>query len=69
MERSDEAEAGGEVVRESVDEKQAEGVARGEGERVRLVLVEALQVGGTERPVVVQPPQGQGVGAPLPAGQ
>ena len=49
--------------------KREEGERSGEGERVKLVLVEGVQVGGKDKPVVVQPPQGQGTGAPLPGGQ
>ena len=50
-------------------------VALGVGVRVALgvgvsvALGVAVQVGARLRPVVAQPPQGQGVGAPLPAGQ
>jgi hypothetical protein len=48
----------------------AEPLRRVLGDALRRALTEALQVGGgRERPVVVQPAQGQGVGAPLPAGQ
>ena len=32
-------------------------------------LGEGMQGGGTEKPVVVQPPQGQVIGASLPSGQ
>ena len=52
-------------------------VGEGEGARValrcgvalRCALAEGEQVGAAARPVVVQPPQGQSVGAALPAGQ
>ena len=39
------------------------------GEALRCALAEGEQVGAAARPVAVQPPQGQAVGAPLPAGQ
>ena len=62
--------AGGEAeLFKGVGVKRVEGERSGEGERVKLVLVEGVQVGGRDKPVVVQPPQGQGMGAPLPGGQ
>ena len=36
---------------------------------LRRALAEGEQEGASDRPVVVQPPQGQGMGTPLPAGQ
>ena len=70
-----EGEREGGSVGERVEEKEGEWellrvatrvVARGEG----LPLGETLQVSGTARPALsLQPPQGQGMAAPLPAGQ
>jgi len=68
-ERRGEELAGGEAELKGVGVKRVEGERSGEGERVKLVLVEGVQVGGRDKPVVVQPPQGQGMGAPLPGGQ
>jgi hypothetical protein len=39
------------------------------GVGVRRALGECEQVAGADRPTARQPPQGQGVGAPLPGGQ
>ena len=70
-----EGEREGESVGEWEEEIEGEGealrvaprvVGRGEG----LPLGETLQVSGTARPALsLQPPQGQGMAAPLPAGQ
>ena len=46
-----------------------ESVRVGGGERLPCGEAEGVHVKGSASPVVAQPPQGQGVGAPLPAGQ
>ncbi len=72
-----EVEGEGAAEREAACEALRRALAEGEGavereaacEALRSALAEGEQVGGVARPVVVQPPQGQGVGAPLPVGQ